>query len=102
MLAITAITPWHWIGFIAVVLVVIAIDLGVFHRKAHIVQFKEALMWTFIWFGLAMAFTFGLSHFRTHEESLQFFTGYIIELSLSMDNVFVIALIFSYFRVPLL
>ena len=102
MLAITEITPWHWIGFIALVLVVVAIDLGVFHRKARIVQFKEALMWTLVWFGLAMAFTFGLSRFRTHEESLQFFTGYIIELSLSMDNVFVIALIFSYFRVPLL
>jgi tellurite resistance protein TerC len=101
MLAITEITPWHWIGFIAVVLVVIAIDLGIFHRKAHVVQFKEALMWTFVWFGLAMAFTFGLSRFRTSEESLQFFTGYIIELSLSMDNVFVIAVIFSYFRVPL-
>lgn len=102
MLAITEITPWHWIGFIAVVLVLIAVDLGILHRKAHVVKFKEALLWTFVWFALAMCFTFGLAHFRTKEESLQFFTGYIIELSLSMDNVFVIAVIFSYFRVPLL
>ncbi len=101
MLAFTEITAWHWIGFIAIVLVIVAIDLGVFHRKAHVVQFKEALMWTIVWFGLAMLFSFGLAHFRTREESLQFFTGYIIELSLSMDNVFVIAVIFSYFGVPL-
>src|SRR3954452_17181424 len=58
-------------------------------------------MWTIVWFSLAMLFSLGLAHFRTREESLQFFTGYIIELSLSMDNVFVIAVIFSYFRVPL-
>src|SRR4051794_16644380 len=99
---ITEITVWHWVGFIAVVLVLVGVDLGVFHRKAHVVKFKEALIWTGIWFGLAMLFSFGLAHFRTREESLQFFTGYIIELSLSMDNVFVIAVIFSYFRVPLL
>ncbi len=101
MLAIVEITPWHWIGFIAIVLIIIGVDLGVFHRKAHVIQFKEALAWTFVWFSLAMLFSLGLSKFRTHEESLQFFTGYIIELSLSMDNVFVIAVIFSYFRVPL-
>ena len=101
MLAVTEITLLHWGGFIAVVLVFLALDLGIFHRKAHVIQFKEALFWTFIWFGVAMLFAGGLSIWRTREESLEFVTGYIIELSLSMDNVFVIALIFAYFRVPL-
>ncbi len=102
MLALTEITPWHWGGFIAVILVFLALDLGVFHRKAHVIDFKEALFWTFIWFSVAMVFAFALAAWRSKEESLEFITGYIIELSLSMDNVFVIALIFCYFRVPLL
>ena len=101
MVALTEITPWHWGGFIAVILMFLALDLGVFHRKAHVVQFKEALMWTFIWFSVAMLFAGAVNLWRNREESLEFVTGYIIELSLSMDNVFVIALIFSYFRVPL-
>ncbi len=102
MLALTEITPWHWGGFIAVIVVFLALDLGVFHRKAHVIEFKEALLWTFIWFSVAMIFAGSLSQWRSKEESLEFITGYIIELSLSMDNVFVIAMIFSYFRVPLL
>lgn len=102
MLAIAEITPWHWGGFIAVILVFLALDLGVFHRKAHVIDFKEALLWTFVWFSVAMIFAGSLSNWRGKEESLEFVTGYIIELSLSMDNVFVIALIFAYFRVPLL
>jgi tellurite resistance protein TerC len=102
MLALAEITPWHWGGFVVAVLIFLALDLGVFHRKAHVVQFKEALAWTFIWFSVAMLFAGALSVWRSKEESLEFVTGYIIELSLSMDNVFVIALIFAYFRVPLL
>ncbi|MEP6663854.1 MAG: TerC/Alx family metal homeostasis membrane protein, partial [Verrucomicrobiota bacterium] len=101
MLALTQITPWHWAGFIVVILVFLALDLGVFHRKAHAVGFKEALLWTFVWFAVAMLFAAGLFYWRDKKESLEFVTGYIIELSLSMDNVFVIALIFSFFRVPL-
>jgi tellurite resistance protein TerC len=101
MLAIIEITPWHWGGFVAVILVFLALDLGVFHRKAHVIDFKEALIWTFVWFSVAMLFAGGLTHLRSKDESLEFITGYIIELSLSMDNVFVIALIFAYFRVPL-
>ncbi len=101
MLALAEITPLHWSGFIAVILVFLALDLGVFHRKAHVINFKEALCWTFVWFAVAMLFAGGLSFWRTKEESLEFITGYIIELSLSMDNVFIIALIFAYFRVPL-
>jgi tellurite resistance protein TerC len=105
MFALAEITSLHWAGFIGVILIFLALDLGVFHRKAHVISFKEALLWTFIWFSVAMLFAGGLTIWRGEEgkkESLEFITGYIIELSLSMDNVFVIALIFCYFRVPLL
>jgi len=100
MLATVKITPWHWIGFVACVIVFLALDLGIFHRKAHVVRFREALLWTVVWFSLAMLFAFALRPMRGPKESLEFLTGYLIELSLSMDNVFVIALIFGYFRVP--
>ncbi len=101
MLAITEITPWHYAGFILVILFFLALDLGVFHREARVVRFKEALGWTALWFTLSMAFSGLVYQMRGKEEALQYITGYIIELSLSMDNVFVIALIFAYFRVPL-
>jgi tellurite resistance protein TerC len=94
------ITAWHWIAFITCILVCLAVDLGVFHRQAHIVKFKEALIWSIVWFSLAMLFALALKPLRGKHEALQFVTGYVIELSLSMDNVFVIALIFTYFGVP--
>lgn len=100
MLATVAITPWHWIGFIVCVVIFLALDLGIFHRKAHVVRFREALLWTVVWFTLAMIFALALRPIHGHKGSLEFLTGYLIELSLSMDNVFVIALIFTYFRVP--
>ena len=100
MLALVEITGWHWAGFIACVLFFLALDLGVFHREAHIVKFREALGWTTVWFCLAMGFALLLRPLRGEQEALEFVTGYLIELSLSMDNVFVIALIFGYFRVP--
>jgi len=100
MFAEITITPWHWAGFIACVLIFLALDLGVFHRKAHTVKFKEALAWTTVWFVIAMAFAAGLAKWKDREHATEFLTGYLIELSLSMDNVFVIAMIFSYFRVP--
>jgi tellurite resistance protein TerC len=100
MLALVTVTPWHWIGFIACVLVFLALDLGLFHRKAHTIGFKEALLWTAVWFTLAMVFALWIRHIGKPKDSLEFVTGYLIELSLSMDNVFVIALIFTYFRVP--
>ncbi len=94
------ITLWHWLAFVGTVLVLLALDLGVFHRAARVVNFREALGWTAGWFTLAMGFA-GLLHLhRPRGEAIEFVTGYIIELSLSMDNVFVIALIFAYFRVP--
>jgi tellurite resistance protein TerC len=100
MLAVVEITTWHWVGFIACVLVFLALDLGLFHRQAHVVKFREALLWTSVWFSLAMLFALGLKPLRGNKEALEFVTGYLIELSLSMDNVFVIALIFAYFQVP--
>src|SRR5437667_1456891 len=95
------ITPYHWAGFIVIVLLFLSLDLGVFHRQAHVVKFKEALSWTTIWFVLSLVFCGALLKLRSRDEALEFFTGYIIELSLSMDNVFVMAVIFGYFRVPL-
>lgn len=100
MLAFITITPWHWAGFILVIIFFLALDLGVFHRHAHVVKFREALGWTALWFTLAMGFAAALIPLRGKVSATEFLTGYLIELSLSMDNVFVIALIFSYFRVP--
>ena len=95
------ITPLHWIVFIVAVLFFLALDLGVFHRHARKVKFREALAWSALWCSLALLFGSFVSTYRGFEEGTEFVTGYIIELSLSMDNVFVIALIFSYFRVPI-
>lgn len=104
MLALIQITPWHWAGFVACVIFFLALDLGVFHREAHVVKFKEAVMWTGLW--VTLSFVFGLFIAPAivegwgKQDTLEFITGYVIELSLSMDNVFVIALVFTYFRVP--
>ena len=100
MIGIVHITAWHWVGFICFVLILIGLDLGFVHRRAHSVGMKEALAWTAVWISLALLFAGGLAHFRTQKESLEFITGYLIELSLSMDNGFVIALIFGYFQIP--
>ncbi len=100
MFALVAINGWHWAGFIVCILIFLALDLGVFHRRAHVVRFKEALTWTTVWFCLAMLFALMLKPLRGEKESLEFITGYLIELSLSMDNVFVMAVVFAYFRIP--
>src|SRR3954451_5468524 len=91
---------WIWIGFAVFVLAMLALDLGVFHRKAHQVTFKEALGWTAVWSALAVLFGAGVWFFAGAGKALEFYTGYLIELSLSADNVFVFVLIFSYFAVP--
>jgi tellurite resistance protein TerC len=88
-----------WVAFILVIFVFLALDLGVFHRFAHVVKPKEALLWTSVWVLLALLFSRGLAHWRGEEESLQFLTGYVVEVSLSMDNVFAIAMIFAAFGV---
>jgi tellurite resistance protein TerC len=91
---------WFWVGFIAFVLAMLALDLGVFHRKAHEVRAKEAAIWTGVWVALALLFAAGLTAVYGHAVGLTFLTGYVIEESLSVDNIFVIVLIFDYFRVP--
>jgi len=91
---------WHWVGFVACVVVFLALDLGVFHRRAREVKVREALAWTLLWVGLAVLFGLALELMRGQKEALAFYTGYLIEFSLSMDNVFVIALIFNWFSVP--
>jgi len=96
----TEITPWHWIGFVGCVLVFLALDLGLFHRRPRAVKFKEALAWSAVWVALSLLFAAGLGHWRGREEAVEFLAGYVIEFSLSLDNLFVIALIFAYFHVP--
>lgn len=89
-----------WLGFAILVLGALAIDLGVFQRKAHVVRPKEAVVWSIIWIVLALAFNGVVYHFRGKEAALQFLTGYLVEKSLSVDNLFVFLMIFSYFGVP--
>jgi tellurite resistance protein TerC len=89
-----------WVGFNVFVLIMLALDLGVFHRKSHEVSVKEALTWTGVWVTLALAFNVFIYYHFNEELAVQFLTGYLIEKSLSVDNIFVIILIFSYFQVP--
>jgi len=91
-----------WVGFNLFVLMMLAIDLSVFHRKAHEVKFKEALIWSIVWIALALLFNLGIYFWRGPQTALEFLTGYLIEKSLSVDNLFIFLLIFSYFRVPAL
>jgi tellurite resistance protein TerC len=98
METITA-SPWLWIGFNGFVLGMLALDLGLFHRKAHVVSFREAMAWTAVWITLALLFNLGVWHYAGAQKALQFTTGYLIEYSLSVDNIFVFALLFSYFSV---
>ncbi len=110
-------TTWLWIGFVLFVLAMLALDLGVLHRRAHVIRVQEELAWSALWVALALSFNllvypmyeynwFGIGLSMGHDldgvtAALQFFTGYLIEKSLSLDNIFVIALIFSHYRVPL-
>src|SRR5262245_15327069 len=116
---------WFWISFIALILLLLALDLGVFHRKVHVVSVREALIWSGVWITLALCFNvfiyFAYSNnwlgigqtdgvvwldpvddvpLTGRNAAIKFFTGYVIEKSLSVDNIFVIALIFAFFRIP--
>ena len=93
---------WLWIGFNVFVLAMLALDLGVFHKKCHVVTFKESITWTAVWVALAMMFNAWLWTTYGPQKGLEFFTGYVIEKSLSVDNVFVWAMLFTYFAVPAL
>jgi tellurite resistance protein TerC len=89
-----------WIGFNLFVLLMLALDLGVFHRKSHEVGMKEALVWSGVWITLALSFNVIIYLWKGPELGIQFLTGYLIEKSLSIDNIFVFVLLFSYFSVP--
>lgn len=88
-----------WICFIGFVLVMLALDLGVFHRKSHEVKIKEALIWSAVWISLAMVFNYGIYIFMGEQKAIEFLTGYVIEKSLSIDNLFVFIMLFTYFNV---
>ena len=103
-----AVSTLAWIGFCVFILVMLAIDLGVFNRRPHEITYKDAAIWSAVWVALALIFAallfgplgwemFGAAR---HQKGLEFLTGYLIELSLSVDNLFVFVLIFSYFKVP--
>ena len=100
---------WAWGGFGAFILLMLALDLGLLNRKAHAITYKEATIWSIVWITLAMIFAGGIfaGYFEqsgapgaSYQQGIEFLTGYLIELSLSVDNLFVFLLIFSYFRVP--
>src|SRR5258706_1329697 len=89
-----------WVAFNLFVLAMLALDLGVFHRRAHVVRFKEAIAWSLLWVALAVIFAGIVYQWRGPELALQFVTGYLVEQSLSVDNLFVFLLLFSFFKVP--
>jgi tellurite resistance protein TerC len=89
-----------WMAFNIFILAMLALDLGFFHRKAHAIKIKEALVWSGVWIALALLFNLGIYFWRGPETALEFLTGYLIEKSLSVDNIFVFLMIFSYFGVP--
>jgi tellurite resistance protein TerC len=91
---------WFWVIFNVFVLGMLALDLGVFHRKAHVIRPREAATWTAVWVSLALLFCAGLWYFKGAQTALTFLTGYLIEESLSADNIFVMVMIFAYFGVP--
>src|SRR5262245_19811548 len=91
---------WAWLGFALFVLSMLALDLGVVNRNSHEIRIKEAMIWSGVWIALALLFNLGLYYWRGPQPALEFLTGYLIEKSLSVDNIFVFLLIFTYFRVP--
>lgn len=93
-------TIWLWVGFNVFVLLMLALDLGVFHRQAHEVKFREAITWSAVWIMLALTFNAGLWYYFGEVKAIEFLTGYIVEKSLSVDNIFVFVLIFTSFQVP--
>ncbi|MCL2013317.1 MAG: TerC family protein [Cystobacterineae bacterium] len=93
-------TPWLWVGFSLFVLGMLALDLGVFHRKAHAVSLKEAFVWSMVWIALACLFGVGVWQYFGAELGKEYFAGYLIEKALSVDNIFVILVVMGFFAVP--
>ena len=93
-------TPlYDWIGFLIFIIIMLILDIGVFNKKDHEVQIKEAMMWSGIWIGLAIVFDVIVYLQFGHDRAMEFLTGYVIEKSLSIDNLFVFIMIFSYFHI---
>lgn len=91
---------WLWVGFGVFILFMLSLDLGIFSRKAHTPTYREAAIWSAVWVSLAAIFSAYIFYHLGHQKGLEFVSGYLIELSLSVDNLFVFLLIFSYFKVP--
>jgi tellurite resistance protein TerC len=101
MLSVVTLGSWPlWVGFLAFVAAMLALDLGVFHRKAHAVSLPEAAVWSGVWIALAGVFALGVFHFYGAQRGLEFTTGYLIEKALSVDNIFVMVVLFGAFAVP--
>lgn len=94
------ITLWHWAAFVAFLVLMLALDLGVFNRKQHVVSVREALITSAVWVALSLAFNAVVFYLWDHQKGLEFLTGYLLEKSLSVDNIFVFILLFNYFDVP--
>jgi tellurite resistance protein TerC len=93
-------STWLWIGFSLFIFTMLSLDLGLFNRKAHTIKYREAWIWSGVWVTLAMIFAGIVFKYLGSQRGFEFLTGYLIELSLSVDNLFVFLLIFSYFKVP--
>src|SRR5262245_26852615 len=93
-------STWLWIGFSFFIVFMLSLDLGLLNRKAHTIRYREAWIWTGVWVTLAMLFAYLVFRYQGSQRGLEFLTGYLIELSLSVDNLFVFILIFSFFKVP--
>ena len=91
---------WLWVGFSVFIIAMLSLDLGLFNRRAHTIKYKEAWIWSAVWVTLAMIFAGLVFYYQGTQRGFEFLTGYLIELSLSVDNLFVFLLIFSYFKVP--
>jgi tellurite resistance protein TerC len=89
-----------WILFNVFVLAMLILDLGVFHRKSHAISIREALIWSLVWISLAMVFNLIIYYWRGKQQALEFFTGYLVEKALSVDNIFVFIMVFSFFQIP--
>ena len=93
-------THWLWLLFNLFVLGMLALDLGVFHRRAHALSHKEAAVWSAVWISLSLLFNLGVWHWQGGQKALEFLAGYLVEWSLSLDNLFVFLVLFTYFKVP--
>lgn len=93
-------TPFMWASFTLFILALLLLDLGIFHRKVHTIEMKEAVLWTGFWIFLAVIFNLFVWYFFGSQKALEFLTGYLIEKALSVDNIFIFIVIFSYFSVP--